>query len=369
MSKISYLCLDDDSASDSILNTIRSKELEIKSERPVSFDNQCRALFSALRTLDGLILDLRLDQNCGSGQSIVEYRASALAQHLRTEAAEKSVKSVPIVLWSTDRKLSESYYKDATGQDLFDWVYVKKDVPDAGALITAQLYSLAVGYKEITTLFKKNSLIKITKMPDYVSSALDPRIDSYFSHVGSGSSVHDYARALLKKLILKQGLLVSERELAALLGVNIDDSKDWPKLVTRLPKNSRYLGVFSGGWPRWWYPLIEKWWTSLAKDQFPLLRVEANDRIALIKRATGLRFLTAHPPIKTGYSTRYSCVCSALNRPLDSKDGFIVEEQNLAPWQSRSYVSAEGVLNRHKYKFKKEIDPLERPRLEALKQS
>ena len=73
---------------------------------------------------------------------------------LRTNFAEEDALAVPIILVSTDERLS-SYYSDETSHDLFDVVYDKlKDIADHSREVRKELISLSKGYKKINFFCK-----------------------------------------------------------------------------------------------------------------------------------------------------------------------------------------------------------------------
>ncbi len=145
-----YLYLDDEqpAAVRPFLRELRRwrDDLEIEHHAPQPYHDQLPRL--SHETFGGLILDLRLDQfpSWEKAGGKAEYRATTLAQEIRTRATErKGAFEVPIVLWSTDERLRESYTRDDTGHDLFDLKCVKTDISDYPAKaeqIADQLASL-----------------------------------------------------------------------------------------------------------------------------------------------------------------------------------------------------------------------------------
>ena len=183
---------------------------------------------SATLSFDGIIFDLRLDLNINNNQPIA-YRGISLAQELRTLATEGAIKDIPMVLFSDSEKLKKSYQYDDTGHDIFDLKY-RKDYPNRKnyPIIRQEFISLAKGYqtlqktRDITTILgiKKIDLLDF-RVIDHIETELQP----------DKVPIHEYARFVLKELILITGLLIDKDILAARLGIDIKNTpeEEWNK--------------------------------------------------------------------------------------------------------------------------------------------
>jgi hypothetical protein len=367
---IKYLYLDDEDPKTvrPYTRQILSKNTNLAIEHlpPLSYDKQIRLLQT--EEYDGLILDLRLDQNSNwqddTDKTKAMYRAATLAQEMRTRAAEGG-KDFPIILWSTDEKLRKSYLKDDTSHDLFDLKCVKSDIEDTNLAkeIAVQLVSLAEGYKSISKSKKIRQLLAFEE-----SSFLDPRILAYLEELlQRHAPPHEYARFVLKDLLDTSGPLIDERTSAARLGVDMGKSKDWPTLLGKL-KKSTYQGVFKEGWPRWWAYYIEEWWDALSKDMPPLRSTPAAERVARLQKKFRLKELTKAEPIRPDYSQAYWTICQATQRPLDPRDGFVLDVETKL-WQSKEYVSSHAELTGERQRKGLRLDPLEVARVSRLKKA
>lgn len=348
--------------------------LEIEHHAPQPYHDQLPWL--SRETFGGLILDLRLDQfpsweNAGGK---AEYRATTLAQEIRTRATErKGMFEVPIVLWSTDERLQESYTRDDTGHDLFDLKCVKTDIsnhPAKAEQIADQLASLVAGYEELAEIRSKKKGIgaQFHKFLGFETAPgfLDPRILGYFEGRENPIPLHEYARFILRELLSSPGPLIGEELLAARLGVDPQTSGDWHELKIRLAQ-ANYTGPFRKGWPRWWASQLEAWWRSFT-DSVPNLRaISASDRVSVLREHTGLRDLIAAQPTAEGYSTAYWTVCQATQKPLDPRDGLIIDRPNARPWHDKLYVSLEAELKRNRQAKGLKLDPLDSEQLPRLK--
>ena len=341
--------------------------LSISLRKPKKFDAQVEDLRTFPQDFDGLILDLLLHQMPNEQGEKANYRGTTLAQHLRTLGTEGTLKEFPIVLWSDADKLAAAYNSDASAHDLFDMTYKKEELVDQGSTIrvVGQLESLVTGYTNIKRIRANNE--RLHKFLGLESAeTLDPRIDEFFGTQVKRPPVHEYARFILKALLLIPGALIEESFLAARLGVDAEASDDWEELKKLLAPRE-YKGVFKKGWPRWWAADIEVWWRSLAEDM-PILRSAlASERVRLLKEKTGLQALSPARPVGESYSTAYWTVCQATQKPLDPRDGLIVDKPYAKLWQDKLYVSLEAELDGERKLKGLKLDPLDKGRLPRLK--
>jgi hypothetical protein len=350
-------------------------ELDISLHSPQMYQKQISAL--GKENYDGLILDLRLDQFANwekkNGGGKAHYRATTLAQEIRTRATEGKYREYPIVLWSTDDRLKNSYYKDDTGHDLFDLKCVKEEIEkeDQAKLIATRLVSLVQGYKEIISIrgvtrrskAQFHRFLGFSEPPEFI----DPRITSYFEGKSGSVPVHEYARFILRDLLEMPGSLVDERILAARLGIDISASKDFQKLKNMHLREAAYKGPFLEGWPRWWSHLVEEWWKSFDGPPGPLRSTSASERVAFLKKMTKLKGLVNAKPITENHSELFWTVCQVSGCPLDPRDGVVVYVKDYKLWQDKLYVSIEVALSGEMEERGLTIDPLERERFKQVR--
>jgi hypothetical protein len=368
-------------------------EIQIDAVYPDDFGDQRKRL--GRENPDGVILDLRLDEFAPSkeeerkGRTKQDYRALGLAQEIRTRATEGNVGEFPIVLWSYDSKLKRSYTKDDTGHDLFDLKCLKEDLRDiekAGKIAT-RLLSLSEGYEKIldTRSRKGGPGAQFYKFLGFDSDPgfLDPRILAYFEGRDTPIPAHEYARFILTQLLessdhLKHpleisGPLIPEDILAARLGVDIEESEGWNRVLNSLPEEIRYNGPFSEGWERWWASPLEEWWKSLPNYEGSLRHLGSGKRVEILREALDVNGLVAATPIVEGYSSEFWTVCQgsdldSVKDPLDPIDGFPIDRKNEQSWQDELYISEERAIRGVHHEKGYQIDPLEKKRLENLKQ-
>src|SRR6266487_2170695 len=154
MKRTRYLCLDD--KPEEVRLALRRLAdatigLAIGCSSPLPLREQVEDIRdrSSKNRLDGLIVDLRLDQSAPANTQPVDYKAQQLASELRSLMAERKLRDFPIALWSISQKFARSYDRDVMSHDLFDLVFDKERIQDQGGLIAQQLVSLSHGYARI----------------------------------------------------------------------------------------------------------------------------------------------------------------------------------------------------------------------------
>ncbi len=369
-----YLYIDDEDANavepyaDEVMHHTSGLRIEVATPR--SFDDQLQN-FNA-RVPDGILLDLRLDREITG----VGYRATSLAQEFRTRATEKASAVTewfgdrPIVLWSTDEKLRDSFTPDNTGHDLFDLRCVKDDIAndeDKAALIGRQMKSLAAGYHTLSQILAQNSTLPVLWRALGFSSIeqtyfLDPRIQAVFERRDDSLPAHEYARFIVSHLLEYPGPLIDEELLAARLGLDRRNSEDFTRLLSLLESAAAYKGVFAEGWPRWWANCIESWWNESEECPGDLQSLTAKERSEFLQEITGLKDLVPAVPIREKDSPRFWTVCHITRQPIDPRDGYILDIPASYPWQDRIYVSAAAALDGTMRRQDFQLDPLERER-------
>lgn len=312
-----------------------------------------------VKEYDGLLLDLRLDETASEDTKKIKvpFTATVYAQHLRTLVTNGNIdKDIPIVLFSTDDKLKKVYSVDLTSQDLFDRYIEKTRIPKNAIL---KLLSLATGYK---TINKEKDIKKLLGL-----ATLDELDERIFARYDEDISIptHEYAQTILKDLIYSSGVLINELLLASRFGIDIEKSADWKHLKEYF-KDTKYNGVFSDGWNRWWMHSIDNKFYD--KTETYLSYLDANERVDILKKITGLENLTVSEPIEENHSNRFWTYCKVLEKPLDPLEGFKINTPiEPKPWQEYDYCSLYAILTQ-KHKSKGiTIHPSDRERLEAIR--
>lgn len=373
-----YLCIDDagDEATYSYLDFIsdRDENLSIEPSLPIDFIPQLDDLREKLKTegvdkYNGLILDLRLDVEEGS---MARYRAPALAQEIHTRGAEDkgTFPIFPLILWSNDDRLNESYWPDDTSHDLFDLTIFKEKLANLdekyARKIAKKLVALANDYPIVaqtkgTGLERAATLLKVSL--EFLQR-LDPRIVQPLTHGLSEVSIYDESRFIHSQLLtIANSALVDSEILAARLGIDLKSIPDFDAFAEALFPSARYQGVFAYGWPCWWMPLIEDLWDQSTHCPGTLRELTAEERIKHISVISGRNDIKVAQPIGPATSSIFWTVCQITRRPLDPMDGYVVDRQ-LHPWQLAQYVSLIGKLTAGPKMKRIKIDPLDLERYE-----
>lgn len=373
--KFNYIYLDDEdmkgtkSFGDVLM--AENSSLVIKTERPKALKDQVKRLHKEKDALHGLILDLRLDE-FSDGKTKASYKASTLAQEIRTRATGNKFQPFPIVLWSSEEKLKKYYQKDEGAHSLFDSRYMKDDIVDNSIQVANELVSLANGYREINNLkleipSRGKHLHKFLKLSDTQKTGVDAILLNYFTE--GKMPVHEYARLILNEIIFSPGALIDENYLVARLGIDKDSSKDWQMFKEKIASAWSYKGPFHEAWPRWWMHLINQWWNGLKNSPASLSNLYAGERVTFIKMSTKYKNLKPVEAIKRSYSTKFWTICKALNRPLDPIDGFMIDSKPPQQWQDVEYISGEAAVKRKGYSEGIRVHPIEAERFNDLKKS
>lgn len=355
-----YIYIDDDKiekSSDKVSGFIRENLSIDTQQHRGSWEEQINYICDSSNDIDGLILDLELNDLPNDNDERACFKGTSLAQEIRTRQKGNGIKSFPIILFSAHDKLSTLL--EATGKDLFDICIDKESVTtDVFDKFSAQLYALAKGYKDLQHKDNIEDILNINK------EKLDCIFISELQKLIS-SPQHIPASFIIKELIEKQGLLINEGVLAARVGIDITISKDWKNFLDII-KETKYKGVFYEGWNRWWKILLEEWWKSISKEDIRSLSAER--RVEIIKHTTGVSDLFPADKIEKCTSDEFWTVCQGYNRPLDPIDGLILAGQdNLYPWQEPMYVSIDAALKRKNKTLWGEIAEIEKSYFDRLK--
>ncbi|MCR9012139.1 hypothetical protein [Gabonibacter chumensis] len=355
---MNYIYIDDDAidkSKDKISGFI-STELTIETQQHRgSWEEQIKYISEISNNIDGLILDLELNDLPNEKNERAYFRGTSLAQEIRTRQKGNDIKSFPIVLFSAQDKLDTLL--ESTGFDLFD-ICINKDVSsDVFEQYSLQLYALAYGYK---ILIEEEQIANILGID---IELIDSRFISEL-HRNMKLPIHVRAMFILRELINRQGLLIDEEVLAARMGIDKNLSEDWSTLSERI-SNTKYIGVFSEGWQRWWMPLVEKWFESITTENWRSL--SARNRVEIIKQTTGLSGLNFAERINKSTSDEFWTVCQGYHAPIDTIDALILDgQENLYPWQEPLCVSIDAALKRKNKLYWGDIAEVEKEYFEKL---
>lgn len=364
--EINFLYIDDDAIQTS-KQKVQGFEQQgrltiVPNQHKGTWEEQLRFIKESETSMNGLILDLRLDDFPNEETKYADFRGTSLAQEIRTRQKENTLKSFPIILFSANDKLEQSL--ENSGKDLFDICIDKSKVnADTFTIITPRLVSLAEGY-----IFLKDNK-DVPSILNIDVDLIDERLVSELTQL-LGNPTHIISQFIIYELIEKQGLLITEQVLAARLGIDAESSQDWDKIKDSL-SSIKYNGVFCEGWQRWWMPLIEKWWSDTVQAKTYLRSTPAIDRVEAIKKALMFENLQPAKRIDKADSDEFWIVCKGYDRPLDPVDGLLIEgQEKLYPWQEPEYVSIDAALRgKNKETIWKGVAKIEEEHLKELQET
>ena len=336
--------------------------VEITIEKPTSFEMLINELVEKQVSIDALILDLKLDGN-QLGDRVATYTAPSLAAGIRSKCFHDYGFKIefPIFLLSSSENLKKYFDPDSSSHDLFDFTINKTSIGTLGGKHEKKIASIIDAYKTISV--DKTDFAKILGIPSI--DLVDERIFTSRFLYGEGTSVSEISQYIFQEILLKSGILINQDILAARLGINHKESEDWQTILKQLDK-TLYSGVFSDSFKRWWSVDIMKWW-NVNFSNIPLIRLDSSERVTLIKEKFNLKYLVEATKIDKATSTKFWTVCQAYKLPLDPKDGFLIDGNQIYPWQDKRYLSLESLLEREAISKGFRIHPVEKERFEELK--
>ena len=361
--KKKYVYIDDDTLkkSQDKVEGFQSEFVNIFSQQHKgSWELQLNYIQEISQDIDGIILDLGLCDLPNEDLEHANFRGTSLAQEIRTRQKEGIIKSLPIILFSGNDKLS--LLLETTGLDLFDLCIDKESVNDeVFDELSSKLYALAKGYCLINNNVERN-IEQILCVPiEDIDNRLIVELNSL-----KKNPVHVIASFIINELLNHQGLLIDEQTLAARLGVDKVKSEDWNLLLEQL-QFAKYKGVFSEGWERWWMKSIEEWWEKEISKK-SLRTMGSSQRIMKIKENLNLTKLIPYNKVNGTDSDAFWTICQGYKKPIDTIDGLLIAgQENLYPWQEPKFVSIDAAVKRINIDSWKEVSGVEKEFLEELR--
>lgn len=356
--KMRIIYLEDtiDSTTEAFRAALASDQIDIELKEIAEFEKS-RSEILEDKTIDGLIIDLKLDENAENAN----YTAPPLAQAFRSKYAEiaktGSRIDIPIILFSTDSKIDDLYAYDSTSHDLFDF-RMSKTSSEKYPLYSRRLFAITNGYKQINNI---QGDIDVNQLLNYNIKGLEPRIFEDCEIIPN-LPAYEYAKRILRGLLFYDSYLIDDNILAARLGIDKDASQDWNR-IKELYSDAKYNGIFSEGWERWWMPEVNNIFKKISGGK-SLSNLKASDRVLYYTEYSNITPATL---IEKSESTRFWTICRCYMKPLDPREGFRIIRRNRMPWHDSQYISLEAALTRD-YKTKNLIiEPTELARLKAIK--
>lgn len=262
---------------------------------------------------DIVALDFRLDEHPGNLSTSQTYNGSGLAQLLRDKTSNSPERDFPIVLVSNEEKLSTSYQRDITSHDLFDRIYKKEQISKTPKDVIQELVALCEGYKNL----KENRAHSKELLPTLgldEEEAQQVTNQELRSQLRPGLPPHVIAKAILNQIIDRPGILLSDDDVCARLGV-----KSIEPLVDVLHgSNLAYQGVFHTGWRRWWTHRLDEFTLELFNARATTLT--GSQRAEIIQRDLQIEVEAAQSTWWDNASSNekfaFACACCRLPSPI-----------------------------------------------------
>lgn len=347
--KTKYLLIDDEPSAESYGVTLERADRFLKVD--LVEEREPRAIERLIRKTkpNGLLLDLQLTKSRGKSEKFFQLDGPGLAQEFRTRSnAERSLK-IPIVSLSFDERRDALIGEDSTSKDLFDDDISKKEVSENAKLFAKRLIDLSNGYEELRKSWRYapsgNTLAKILGINEQDLERVDGRLLRDLEALAR-RPIHNVAGFFLHGFLQFSGPLISEQTLAVRLGVDpAKRGKAWETLKAKLPKKTRYAGIFSTTHERWWMWQIMDWWQALDGAPGSLSMITAGDRVSYLKRKFKIDRLPTIEETTQSPGSRFWHVCVKSGLPVDPPEGYIIaDHERMQPWHDKRYLCRNAAL-------------------------
>jgi hypothetical protein len=300
---------------------------------------------------DAVILDYRLTK----GKNNACFDAPTIAQTLRTKHKDDN-NGIPLILMSNESIKVNEFDKDFTSQDLFDFVLTKEEFTRNKGEFKIKLDSFIFAYQRIK--IEKNLLNILNLKKDEIN--LHAML--LFEYDKFGNNQIKISSLIYYDLINAIGLTIGEDVLSARLGIS-KESKDWHHVLENL-RPAKYNGIFSDSKNRWWMEKVNLWWIDKISVDKSLRRLNAEERVELIKSKLNLKMLTSLNKTEHSMSTNFWTICKHSKLPLDPFDGIeILKDYKL--WQEKEYLSIDSSLSNISL-YKKVISVIDKKSLKKI---
>lgn len=314
--------------------------LKVYSERPLdTLEEQINRIKD--QDIDGIILDLRLDDYENDNKKKVQFRGTTLAQEIRTRQKEGEIKQFPIFLFSGNDNIVNSLNSATSG--IFD-LCIEKESIDSDKYEEYQNYFIAIAESYQNKIHNSNAF-EITQLIEADALCIDSFISDLNIVIEQSHTTTSLVNFIINEIFNKDSVLISEDLLACRLGIDKTKSHEaWDSIKEQLT-DAKYVGVLSGGWDRWWMHKVEAWWRNIMEGIDDMQYISADDRAAALAHKFELPELFPPDNIPRCNHRDFWTLCMGLHKPLDVLDGIvIVSQDNLYSWQDVKYVSIECAL-------------------------
>ncbi|UBB18555.1 hypothetical protein [Comamonas odontotermitis] len=303
--------------------------------------------------IDLVLLDFRLDENPDALDPQHSYLGSGLAQLLRDKAINQPNLDFPIVLVSAENKFEKYYYPDSTAHDLFDRTYGKEFAIENTQAISNQLLDICIGYKLIKTNWNidssRFSLFSLENNEREIIENQEIRLG-----LSNAGAPHLVASFIFRNLIDRPGILFSDEDIAARLGV-----KDIEPVVSFLKKKGvLYNGVFSAGWRRWWAHRFN----LMAEEVFGRrpTTMSGEERANIINDKMGALVKPAESRWNKSSREKFAFACACCSFPTEIRHSVSAFDPNTPRFAQRKRICWDCVQTDKNLLKKLEVDDIDK---------
>ncbi|KYP10903.1 MAG: hypothetical protein A0129_10410 [Limnobacter sp. CACIAM 66H1] len=301
---------------------------------------------------DIVLLDFRLDENPKMIDPQKSYNGSGLAQLLRDKSSVAPEYDFPIVLISGEDKLESFYRPDGTAHDLFDRIYQKGQVGENPDPVKNELISLCEGYRQIKEFWadKSKRLSMLNIEAEEIELIVNQELRVALSSAGAP---HIAARTILKCLIDRSGILLSDNEVAARLGTESLAPLE-PELLHR---KIRYDGVFNLGWRRWWAHRLDDW----SKEVFNTrpTNITGSERVKLLNAKFGLNLSPAVSTWNNSSDEKFAFSCAVCERISEIRHSVSAFDPHAPKYSHRKRICWDCIQTERHLQKKIDVDDVD----------
>lgn len=282
-------------------------------------------------TPDIVALDFRLDGNPEMIEPKKAYQGSGLAQLLRDKATASPQNDFPIVLISAEDKFEQYYRPDTTAHDLFDRTYGKVAAEQNKEKVRAELVSLCAAYQRLKAAWADGAdRFSIFGLEGAERTFVETQ--ELRNSLGNAAAPHIAARVILKDIVDRTGILLSDTEVAARLGLESIDALE----TLMNDAGLRYEGVFSEGWRRWWAHRFDTWAEGLFGKR-PSNMI-GSERAAVVESKFKLGINAAISTWTGKSDERFAFACASCRRPGEVRHSVSVFDPNAPRFTQRRRI-------------------------------
>jgi hypothetical protein len=301
---------------------------------------------------DIVAVDFRLDENPAMIEPHRAYNGSGLAQLLRDKSSAAPEYDFPIVLISAEDKLERFYRPDGTAHDLFDRIYKKDEVGNNPDPVKAQLMSLCKGYKDIKAVWG-GGMERLSVFGLGGDELMPIANQELRAALLSAGAPHIAARTILKGLIDRPGLLLSDSELSARLGV----ATLGPLESILIDHGIKYGGIFGEGWRRWWAHRFDDWARELFGARPTTMTGSA--RVKVLNAKFGIDVQSAVSTWNKSSDERFAFSCSVCDRPGEIRHSVAAFDPHAPKYSHRKRICWDCIQTGRYVEAKTDVDDVD----------